>query len=105
MDDAELETLRRAKSTHELRLISKARVRSVAIGRKERGGPTTDELCIRVGVVRKLPVEQLDERDVIDSELPVDWLSHHRRRTVDPMLPLRSTARRPAAVEAARRDT
>jgi hypothetical protein len=75
MDDAEREILQRAKSDHELRLISKAGVRSVAIGHKERGGRTTDELCIRVGVVRKRPIEELDERDVIDRELPIDGRS------------------------------
>ena len=63
------------KAKYERQLLRKRNVVGVGVGFQERGGRTTDNVCIVVSVREKLPPGQLAPQDVIPTELdgvPVD---------------------------------
>ncbi len=64
-----IEFIREAKRRYEALLLAKKNVVAVGIGYKEVGGLRTDELCIVVSVVEKVPEAQLLEEDIIPKEV------------------------------------
>jgi hypothetical protein len=75
MSEREMNRVRAVKAAYEKELLRKANVVGVGIGLRRRGGQSTGELSIVVSVTHKVPLEELDPRDVIPRELegvPVD---------------------------------
>ncbi len=64
-----MESIREAKKRYEALLLAKKNVVAVGIGYKEVGGRRTDELCIVVSVVEKVPEAQLLEEDIVPKEV------------------------------------
>lgn len=74
-DESLLERLKAIKREHEGRLMRLRNVVSVGIGYRQRAGQITDELAIVVSVEDKIPPDELDEENVIPTEIdgaPVD---------------------------------
>ncbi len=70
-----LDQLRTVKSAHEAALMHKPHVVGVGIGLRQIGGQMTGEPAIVVSVDRKLARDELNDDDLIPSELegfPVD---------------------------------
>ncbi len=63
------EEIRAVKKMHVKKLRSKQNVVSVGTGLKYVGGECTDEMCIVVGVVHKMPPSLVKSRDMIPSHL------------------------------------
>ncbi len=76
MSSAEtLARIQEVKRRREAELLHKANVVAVGIGYRQRGGRSTDELCLVVSVRHKVPLEALAPEDRIPSEIdgvPVD---------------------------------
>ncbi|WP_322801945.1 hypothetical protein [Thermoflexus sp.] len=76
MSSAEtLARIQEVKRRREAELLRKANVVAVGIGYRQRGGRSTDELCLVVSVRRKVPMEALAPEDRIPPEIdgvPVD---------------------------------
>jgi hypothetical protein len=58
-------TLRMVKNWNKKQLLSKKNVISVGVGKRQTGGEYTEELCIVVGVSKKVPVNKLWRRDLV----------------------------------------
>lgn len=72
---AAYERIRTVKRAYEDELMSKANVVGVGIGLKQKDGAPTGEVALVVMVTHKVPLSQLDPKDVIPAELegvPVD---------------------------------
>lgn len=70
-----LDRVQEVKRRREAELLRKANVVAVGIGYRQRGGRSTDELCLVVSVRRKVPLEALAPEDRIPPEIdgvPVD---------------------------------
>jgi regulatory protein YycI of two-component signal transduction system YycFG len=57
------------KGKYQAELLKKANVVGVAIGYREKAGQTTDQVALTVMVKKKVPLSQLDAKDVIPSEI------------------------------------
>ncbi|MFN3763697.1 MAG: hypothetical protein ACK4WK_10940 [Anaerolineae bacterium] len=71
----EMARIRAVKSAHEAELMRKANVVGVGIGLRQRDGQYTGELALIVSVTHKVPLDELDPRDVVPQEIdgvPVD---------------------------------
>ncbi|HMQ52556.1 MAG TPA: hypothetical protein PKE64_09775 [Anaerolineae bacterium] len=64
-----IENIQAVKKQHEEGLLQLANVVGVGLGFKEVGGQTTDQIAIIANVSRKLPLDQLDPRDVVPPQL------------------------------------
>ncbi len=63
------ETIRAVQNEHKASLFAKGNVVSVGIGLKIVNNQETDEVCITVGVINKIPLDQLTVRDIIPKTL------------------------------------
>jgi len=57
------------KEKYQTELLQKANVVGVAIGYREKAGQITDQIALTVMVKKKVPLSQLDARDVIPAEI------------------------------------
>jgi len=57
------------KDKYEAELLRKANVVGVAIGYREKAGQMTDQVALTVMVKKKVPLSQLDAKDVIPPEI------------------------------------
>lgn len=57
------------KEKYQAELLQKANVVGVAIGYREKAGQITDQIALTVMVKKKVPLSQLDAKDVIPSEI------------------------------------
>jgi hypothetical protein len=57
------------KEKHEAQLLQKANVVGVGIGYREKDGQVTDQVALIVMVKKKVPLSQLDAKDVIPREI------------------------------------
>lgn len=57
------------KDQYEAELLRKANVVGVAIGYREKAGRMTDQVVLTVMVKEKVPLSQLDAKDVIPPEI------------------------------------
>lgn len=64
-----MEEIRNVKAPYVDLLLKKRNVVGCGVGYKETGGARTDELCIIVSVVEKVPVMELDRHDLIPQVL------------------------------------
>ena len=75
MSDPAMQRALEVKRRHEQKLLRKRNVVAVGIGFCRRGGITTKEVCIVVSVKNKVPLSELQPRDVIPAQIedvPVD---------------------------------
>jgi hypothetical protein len=74
-DRDQLERAREVKNRYEGELMARPDVVGVGVGMRQRGGETTDEVCIVVMVKEKHPLSALDAERVLPAVLdgvPVD---------------------------------
>lgn len=57
------------KARHEAELLRKAHVVGVAVGRAQRNAVSTDQICLIVMVDRKVPLSELQPKDLIPRQL------------------------------------
>jgi hypothetical protein len=57
------------KDKYQAELLKKANVVGVGIGYRERDGQMTDQVALTVMVKKKVPLSQLDAKDVIPPEI------------------------------------
>ena len=80
-----MEEVKRVKAAYEAELMGKSGVVALAIGYRYVDGEKTDELCIICYVVRKKPIEDLKEHEVIPREIegvPIDIVESGRIRAL-----------------------
>lgn len=64
-----LEEVKRVNEKYSDYLMSLKNVISVGIGKKMIGGQQTDELCIIVGVTKKVPDHKLKNEDIVPKNI------------------------------------
>jgi hypothetical protein len=57
------------KDRYQTELLRKANVVGVAVGYREKAGQMTDQVVLTVMVKKKVPLSQLDAKDVIPTEI------------------------------------
>lgn len=57
------------KDKYQTELLRKANVVGIAVGYREKAGQMTDQVALTVMVKKKLPLSQLDAKDVIPPEI------------------------------------
>jgi hypothetical protein len=67
--EAQFEKVRKVKAKHLTNLMKTANVVGVGIGEKLKQGMPTGEICLRIYVLKKLPVDKLGKDDAILSSL------------------------------------
>jgi hypothetical protein len=63
------EKITAVQAKYAIELMEKANVIGIAMGLAKDDGEYTQELCLVVMVSEKVPVEELDEKDIIPNEL------------------------------------
>ncbi len=69
MDQGLMEKITVVQATHTQDLMAKANVVGLAVGMKQIGGKVTDQPCLVVMVGKKLAEDELDEDDIVPSEI------------------------------------
>ena len=80
-----MEEVKRVKAAYEEELMGKSGVVALAIGYRYVDGEKTNELCIICHVVKKKPIGELKEHEIIPEEIdgvPVDVVESGRIRAL-----------------------
>jgi len=68
-EDKSMAEVKAIKDKYQEELLKKANVVGVGIGYREQGGQMTDQVALTVMVKKKVPLSQLDAKDVIPPEI------------------------------------
>jgi hypothetical protein len=68
----DIKKVEKALDNYKKHLLAIPGVVSVGIGFKETAGKQTDEICVVVGVIKKIPKEMLESKEWIPDELDID---------------------------------